>query len=118
MKIIYMLLGFSSFFIGIIGIILPILPTTPFLLLSGFFFTKSSEKLRLWFISTKIYNKYLKEFAENREMKRSRKWALMLFVDIMMIITFFTISSVALRVLIVLLEVGKYYYFTFHVKTI
>lgn len=42
--------GCISMVIGIIGIVLPILPTTPFFLLSAFLYAKGSEKFHKWFI--------------------------------------------------------------------
>ena len=118
LKTVYLLLGLISLFIGMIGIVLPILPTTPFLLLTGYFLAKSSDKLHDKFTGSKIYKKYLKDFAENRTIKNNYKWTLMIFVDIMMLISFLSISIVALKVLIVVLEIYKYYYFTYHIKTI
>ena len=79
MKIIYILLGFLTLGLGLIGIILPILPTTPFLLLTLFFFAKGSTRFHTWFIQTNIYHKYLKTFAEERSMTRKQKWRLMIF---------------------------------------
>ena len=64
MKIIYIILGFLSLALGIIGIFLPILPTTPFLLLTLFFFAKGSKRLEQWFLGTSIYQKHLKSFNE------------------------------------------------------
>lgn len=61
-KIIFRILGFSSLILGIIGIALPILPTTPFLLLSSFLFLKSSEKLYNWLLNNKILGQYIKDF--------------------------------------------------------
>lgn len=118
MKVIYILLGFLTLVLGIIGILLPILPTTPFLLLTGFFFTKSSDRLNDWFINTKIYNKHIKDFAENRTMTKNKKWTLLIAVDVIMIFYFFLVSYVLLKVIIILLELIKYYYFTYHIKTV
>lgn len=61
-KIIFRILGFTSLILGIIGIALPILPTTPFLLLSSFLFLKSSEKLYNWLLNNKILGQYIKDF--------------------------------------------------------
>lgn len=61
-KIIFRILGFTSLILGIIGIIVPILPTTPFLLLSSYFFLKSSERLYNWLINNKILGQYIKDF--------------------------------------------------------
>lgn len=61
-KIIFRTLGFTSLILGIIGIALPILPTTPFLLLSSFLFLKSSERLYNWLLNNKILGQYIKDF--------------------------------------------------------
>ena len=118
MNIVYSFLGLLSLFIGLIGIVLPILPTTPFLLLTAYFLAKSSDKLNDWFIESKVYQKYLKDFTENKTIKRNYKWTLMILVDIMMLISFLSVSIVALKVLIVVLEIYKYYYFTYKIQTV
>ena len=59
MKILLIIFGIISFVLGAIGIILPILPTTPFLLLSAFLFSKSSDRFHQYLIQTKLYQKYL-----------------------------------------------------------
>ena len=118
MKIIYILLGFLSLGLGLIGILLPILPTTPFLLLTLFFFAKGSTRFHTWFIQTKIYHMYLKTFAEERSMTRKQKWRLMIFVDLVLLTSMIIINQWLVTVLLLVVGILKYLYFFTQVKTI
>jgi uncharacterized membrane protein YbaN (DUF454 family) len=64
----WLLMFFGSLFVGlgIIGIFLPILPTTPFLLLAAWCFSRSSERYYNWLISNKRFGKYIKDYREGR----------------------------------------------------
>ena len=65
-KIIFRILGFTSLTLGIIGIVVPILPTTPFLLLSSYLFLNSSEKLYNRLRNNKILGQYIKDFQDDK----------------------------------------------------
>lgn len=117
-KAFYMILGFVSLVFGIIGIILPVLPTTPFLLLTLYAFSKSSKRFHEWFISTKVYDKYLKTFVEEKAMTRKQKWRLMIFVDIILLMSFFIVGTMTLKLLIITIDLIKYIYFFTKIKTI
>ncbi|MBP1630256.1 MAG: ybaN [Bacteroidetes bacterium] len=59
-------IGILSLILGILGVIIPLLPTTPFLLLSSFLFLKSSSKLHLWLLNNKYLGKYIKDFEQEK----------------------------------------------------
>ena len=54
-KYIYITVGLIAFALGAIGVALPILPTTPFLLLASFCFARGSEKFNIWFAQTQDF---------------------------------------------------------------
>lgn len=73
MKVLFLILGVLSFILGAIGVILPILPTTPFLLLSAFLFARSSEKFHERLLKTKLYQKYINEMVIERKTTRKKR---------------------------------------------
>ena len=73
MKIVFIILGIISFILGAIGVILPILPTTPFLLLSAFLFSKSSNRFHNYLQQTKLYQKYINEMVIERKTTRRKR---------------------------------------------
>lgn len=118
MKVVLIILGFISMGIGIVGIVVPILPTTPFLLLASFFFAKGSKRFHDWFISTKIYKKYLESFVKSKAMTLKNKLTILLPVSLMLIITFIFVNNLHARIVLVILFIGKYLYFFTQIKTI
>ena len=77
MRLVYLTIGFMSLGLGIIGIPLPILPTTPFLLLSMACFAKSSKRFEKWLYQTKLYQTYVADYRETKSIvKERKKWIL------------------------------------------
>lgn len=118
MKIIYTFIGTLFLLIGLIGIILPILPTTPFLLLTLYFYAKGSKRFHDWFVETKIYHRYLEDFVTSKSMTSKQKWTLMLFVDFMLVFPLIILEGLYIKLLILVLIALKYLYFFTQVKTI
>ena len=58
--------GTISLALGTIGIVLPILPTTPFLLLSAACYCRSSDRLYHWLINNKLFGEYIKNYREGK----------------------------------------------------
>src|SRR6056297_725152 len=58
--------GVLFLFLGIIGVFIPILPTTPFLLLSAACFARSSKKFYHWLLTNKWFGSYIKNYHEGK----------------------------------------------------
>ncbi|MFI3282971.1 MAG: YbaN family protein [Rikenellaceae bacterium] len=74
MKIIFIILGSISLVLGVVGIIVPLLPTTPFLLLSATLYLHSSPRLYTWLLSTKYLGDYIRDYREHRSIPRKSKY--------------------------------------------
>lgn len=118
MRVLFIVLGFLFMGIGIVGVIIPILPTAPFLLLSGFFFVKGSKKFHDWFISTKLYKKHLESFVKSKSMTLKSKLSILIPVTIMLIIAFIFVNNLHARIALIILMIAKYLYFFICIKTI
>lgn len=116
-KILYIFIGCISLGLGIIGVILPIFPTVPFVLLTAFCFARSSERLDGWFKNTKLY----KENNIKNGMTKQAKIRIMCSVSLLMSIGFIMMGLKGIVIgNIVLLIVWIFHmaYFTVGVKTV
>ena len=66
MKIFLIIVGSVSLVLGVLGIFLPMLPTTPFLLLSAAAWVKASPSLYEWLINHPVLGEYIRNFREHR----------------------------------------------------
>lgn len=117
-KYFYITLGFLALGIGLIGVILPILPTTPFLLVTSFCFARGSERFHTWFTNSNIYKKHLESFVKERAMTLKQKVVLLSFVNFMLAFPLILVDVLPMRITIIVLIIVKLYYFTFKVRTI
>ncbi|MGO4937531.1 YbaN family protein [Fundicoccus sp. Sow4_H7] len=101
-KIILLTIGFISFGLGAIGAVIPVLPTTPFLLLSAWAFTQSSERFNLWLRGTKLYDYYVGDYEKDRAVPRNKKWRILLSTYTIMLISMFIVPLKAVRIFIAL----------------
>lgn len=66
MRIFLATLGTLALVLGIIGIFVPLLPTTPFLLLAAALWVRSSPRLYAWLLTHRIFGRYIRNYRENR----------------------------------------------------
>lgn len=118
-KVFFVALGCLSLALGVVGIVLPILPTVPFFLLTAFCFAKSSDRLHSWFLGTTMYKKYIGSYMERKGMTVRAKLTLIGTVTALMAVGFMMMSRVPVgRIIMGVVWVGHIVYFGFIVKTI
>ena len=85
-KILLIVLGSISVGLGVLGIFLPVLPTTPFLLLASFCYMKSSPRVHSWLINHRVLGEYIYYYTKHRAIKKCTRvvalvslWATLLF---------------------------------------
>ena len=110
-------LAFLCVGVGCIGIVLPILPTTPFFLLAVVLFAKGSQRFHAWFLSTGLYKTYLADFVATRSMTRETKIRVLTLVTILIAVGFW-FSPVVAKVVLVAVLIFHYVYCMFGIKTI
>ena len=117
-RIIWLAAGFLSMGVGMIGVVLPVLPTTPFLLLASFCLAKGSDRFHKWFTGTKLYEKHLEDFVTNRAMTLKTKFSLLIPASAMLILAMLAMPNIYGRLFIVFLIIFKYVYFFTRIRTI
>ena len=105
----WVLIIIGSFFtgLGILGIFLPLLPTTPFLLLAAACYIRSSEKFYNWLMNNKWLGRYIKNYLEGKGVSLNSK---ILSISLLLITigysVFFVVKIFLIRVILILIAIG------------
>jgi uncharacterized membrane protein YbaN (DUF454 family) len=113
-----MVIGTISCSLGLLGVILPGLPTTPFLLVAVIAYSKGSSRFHTWFTQTRFYKKYLQSIHEHSSITRKHKKYLMLWSDFVVFISFLMVDVLILRLMLIGLVIIKYWYFHYFVTIV
>lgn len=99
--------GSLSLMLAVLGIIVPFLPATPFLLLSAACFARSSDRLYQWLIGHRVFGRYIRTWRKHRAMPLHAKLVLLalLWVSIGATAVFAT-SHIAVRIVVIMIAVG------------
>ncbi len=116
-KYLLLALGTTSLGLGILGIFVPLLPTTPFLLLAAACFMRSSEQLYRWLIEHRYLGSYIRNYHEHKAITRRALaaalltlWAAMGYVIIWVaqhVLLRLALLAVAVAVTVHLLRLNK-----------
>jgi len=99
----------GTFFLilGIIGIAVPLLPTTPFLLLALFCYFRGSKRMYMWMLRNRIFGKYLRDYHEKKIVPLKVKIGTISLLWIVISLTaIFLIDNMLLKILLLCVAVG------------
>jgi len=107
--------GTLSVALGIIGIFIPLLPTTPFLLLAAYCYARSSRKLYNWLMNNKWFGSYIRNYYEGKGIPLKAKLLSVSFLWLTIgFSTYFIVNVLIVRIILVIIAIGV----TIHILTI
>ena len=118
MNFFYLFVGFIFLILGVVGIYLPIMPATPFLLVATFCFSKGSKSFNDFFVSTKFYKENIGPIRNKSGMTIKRKGKILLIITLAICISIFVVNNLHARIAMILVLIFHYLYFIFGIRTI
>ena len=117
MKIILNFVGILAVILGVLGIFLPLLPTTPFLLLASACFVRASPRMHHWLQTNPVFGKYLRDYENGRGIPLRGKIWVLIFMWGSMSYSIWRTDMLWVRLLIVLIGACVTIYLTRVVPT-
>ena len=104
-RVLFFIAGSICLALGIIGIVLPILPTTPFLLLAAACYASSSEKAYNWMLNNKVFGKYIRDYREGKGLPVKIRIITITLLWITIIISIIFIKILWVQVLLLIIAI-------------
>ena len=105
-KWVYIVLGWFFVALGAIGLFLPILPTTPFLLLASWLFLRSSPVAERWLLSHKTFGPMVRNFQIHKAIPRKTKVIVLLMMwGSILASVFFFVSILWVKILLIVIAI-------------
>lgn len=118
LKLLYILLALVSLMLGGIGIVLPGLPTTPFVLLAAALLFRASDTLYQRLLRNRIFGKYIKRYRERKGMSLRAKTINLILMWVMISLSVYRIEDRLFRIPVVLLGITGTLVILFFIRTV
>ncbi len=103
----FILAGTIFLALGVVGIVLPILPTTPFLLLAAACYYKGSERMHRWMLNNRWFGGYIRNYKEGRGMSlRAKVFTLSLLWVVIGYSALFIVNLILVQMILLIIAVG------------
>jgi uncharacterized protein len=99
-KIVLIVTGWLCVVLGVIGIVLPILPTTPFMLLAAACFAKSSPRFHGWLLNNKVFGSIIKNWQTERYIEKKTKIRALLLVAFTFMVSILMVGILKLQIML------------------
>ena len=99
-RILLLSLGWLAIVLGTLGIVLPLLPTTPFVLLAAWCFARSSPRFHHWLLWKSAFGRYIRHWQQHRAMPPGAKMRAMLLIVITFSISIYLVNLLWVRILL------------------
>ena len=108
----YLLIALGWFCVGLafIGVMVPGIPTTIFLIIALWAFAKSSKKLHAWLINHKKFGPILKNWQSHKIVPKKAKIVMVIFQIIAVMVLYFTTKSILLSIFVLTILVFVAWY--------
>ena len=117
-KVLWIIAGSIFVVLGGLGVLLPGLPTTPFLILAAACYIRSSQRLYDWLIANETFGPYLKDYREGKGIpRRAKKIALSMMTIFVGYAVLFALDDFVIRITVLILGMIGFYYVAFRVPT-
>jgi hypothetical protein len=105
-RIMWIVAGTLFLIIGLIGIVIPLLPTTPFLLLAAACYLRGSRRMYDWLLGNRIFGKYLKDYYEKRGVPMRVKIGSVIFLWCTIGLSIIIIGDLIIGIVLVIVAAG------------
>ncbi len=107
---VFIALGFAALLLGFIGIFLPIMPTTPFILLAAAFFARGSERFHTWLLEHRITGPLIVDWYEHRSLRAGVKRLAYVLTTVSFTSSILIIEPLAIKLLLLILYLILIYF--------
>lgn len=102
----FLLVGLSSLALGVIGIVVPLLPSVPFILLAAFCFARSSQTLHRWLMSHPWFSDALKQWQQHRAIRKGLKRRALFFTALSFCLSILVVPLLWLKLMLLTMACG------------
>ncbi len=92
--------------LGIVGMLVPVLPTTPFLLLAAYCYMRGSRRLYDWLMGNRLFGAYIRNYIQYRAVSKTVKISSLIMLWVSLCVSFLLLPNTAVRIVLLLVGAG------------